>query len=190
VLEKQMSIKRKSSFSGQKMIPVQKLWRWLIISFIGGIIVTVAGAYAVNATTHFVQFPWEKPTPPMITSLLSPNPQINYGNKATVKLTTTVVGTPPYVRDISQIILNDNPKECNLVIELLASDGFNFLPLNAVPENFIVESGYEYNNKMRVYIKDFPPRITYQITLSVYTMEPEIYGGTEKVSCNIIEINY
>jgi hypothetical protein len=186
-----MSNKRKSSPSGGKMIPVQEIWKWIIISFFGGIVVAIAGTYAVNLATHFIQFPWEKPKPPSVTSSFNPNAFINYGNIVTVPLTTKVVPNPSYAREITQIIPNDNPKECDMVLEFVASDGFNFLPLDtSLPENFIVQSGYEYTNKMRVYIRDFPPRITYTLKLSVYTLKPDIYGGTEKVICNTIETNY
>jgi hypothetical protein len=56
------------------------------------------------------------------------------------------------------------------------------------PENFRIEKGYEYQNIMKVYIKDFPPKFSYPLKLSVYTMNPNTFRGTEKISCKVLEV--
>ena len=76
-----------------------------------------------------------------------------------------------------------------MVLEFKASDGFKFLPLSEnLPENFRVEEGYEYQDVMKVYIKDFPPRFSYDLTLSVYTLNPDTFGGTENISTKDLEV--
>jgi hypothetical protein len=59
-----------------------------------------------------------------------------------------------------------------------------------LPENFRVEAGYEYQSKMKVYIKDFPTKFSYTLKLSVYTLDPSSYGGTEKISCKVLDQGY
>ena len=41
---------------------------------------------------------------------------------------------------------------------------------------------------MKVYIKDFPPKFSYDLTLLVYTLDPDIFGGTEDITVRDIKI--
>jgi len=186
-----MSAKHKSQSSVENKTPKQGFWKGFFTGIASGVAVAIIGGLALSFTTHFIKFWWEIPAPPMVTSSLSPYPYVNSGNTVSIPTTTTVIPTIPYIREVTLKIPNDNPKKCDTVLDFLASDGFDFLPLDTnLPEIFTVEKGYEYTNKMRVYIRDFPPRITYQLKLSVYTLKPDIYGGTEKVICNTIATNY
>jgi hypothetical protein len=184
-------IKRDTPDPSEDKTFVKRFRKWLIVTFIGGVVVAVAGYFVIGLASHYIPFPWEKPTPPKVISSPSPNAIVNYGATVDIVITAIPDFKPPYVREISQIIPNDNPRECDVVLDLVASNGFNFMPLNtSLPENIIIQSGYEYQNKMRVYIRGFPPKITYELKLSVYTLKPDIYGGTEEVTCNVIETNY
>ena len=39
-----------------------------------------------------------------------------------------------------------------------------------MPTNFKVEEGFEYHDVMTIAIDDFPPMFSYNLTLSVYTI--------------------
>jgi len=152
-------------------------------------IITVGLALIVNLTWFFILPYLQQPSSPNIISSTNPNPIINSGNTVTVETTTTVVPKPPYVNSIVETITNDNPYKCYMVLQFKASDGFKFLPMSEnPPENFRIEKGYEYQDTMKVYIKDFPPKFSYPLKLSIYTMSPDTYGGTEKISPKVLEM--
>lgn len=135
--------------------------------------------------------PWEQPMEPNITSSPSPNPIVNTDSTQSILITVTPAFKPPYVNDIEVTIQHDNPRTCYMVIEFETSDGFKFLPMSDnLPENFIVEEGYEYKDVMTVYIKDFPPEFDYCLIFSVYTMNPDTFGGTEQISWKVLEMHY
>ena len=128
------------------------------------------------------------PVVPNITSSVSTNPIVNWGGTVTVVIGANPDFKPPYVTDIMVTIPNDNPYKCYMVLEFEASKGFKFLPISdALPENFRVEEGYEYQGVMKVSITDFAPKFHYRLKLSVYTLEPSSYGGTENISWKVLE---
>lgn len=133
--------------------------------------------------------PSEQPIPPSVTSSPSPNPVVNTGSTQSVTITAIGDFKPPYSNNIVITIQNPNHYKCYMVLEFEASDGFKFLPLSEnLPENFRVEEGYEYQDVMKVYIKDFPPGFSYNLPLSVYTLNPDTFGGTENISKKDLEV--
>lgn len=135
--------------------------------------------------------PSEQPTEPNITSSPSPNPIVNTDSTQTVTVTATPDFEPAYANDIEVAVHNDNSRTCYMVIEFKTSEGFRFLPVSDnLPENFIVEGGYEYQDVMTVYIKDFPPEFDYCLIFSVYTMDPDTFRGTEQISWKVLAVQY
>ena len=163
----------------------KKLGKWGI-GAVGVIIISLAW-WGISSL-----LPSEQPIEPTITSSPSPNPIVNTDSTQSILITVTPAFKPPYVNDIEVRIQHDNPRTCYMVIEFETSEGFRFLPMgDNLPENFIVEEGYEYQDVMKVYIKDFPPaEFPYDLTFSVYTMDPNTFGGTEKISWKVLEIHY
>ena len=41
---------------------------------------------------------------------------------------------------------------------------------------------------MKISIEDFPPKFTYYLKFSVYTNEPDEFGGTEEIVMNVLEV--
>lgn len=133
----------------------------------------------------------EQPIEPNITFSPSPNPIVNTDSTQSVRITATPDFKPLYVNDIEVRIQHDNPRTCYMVIEFETSDGFKFLPMSDnLPDNFSVEEGYEYKDVMTVYIKDFPPEFDYCLIFSVYTMNPDTFGGTEQINWKVLEMHY
>lgn len=167
----------------------KKLGKWGIAKTII-IVVSVVGAIIGNLAWHNIlpHLPSEQPIPPSVTSSPSPNPVVNTATTQSITITATPDFKPPYSRDIVETVHNPNSYKCYMVLEFKTSDGFGFLPISSKPENFRIEEGYEYEDVMRVYIKDFPPNFTYNLNLSVYTMNPDTFGGTEKISFEVLEV--
>ena len=133
--------------------------------------------------------PSEQPMSPSVTFSPSPNPVINTGSTQSITITATGDFKPPYSNNIVVTIQNVNSYKCYMVLEFESSDGFSFLPLNdSLPGNFTVEEGYAYKDVMKVYINDFPPKSDYNLKLSVYTMNPNTYGGTEEINWTVLEV--
>ena len=156
---------------------------WIIL---GSVIVAVGGIAVWVGQSQWSSLP--RPVVPNITSSISSGAIVNYGNTASVGITATPDFKPKYIRDFTIRIPNDNPYKCYMVLEFKASEGFRFLPISdAWPDNFRVEDGYKYQGVMKVSITDFAPKFHYEVKLSVYTQEPDTYGGTEKVICNVVD---
>jgi len=73
---------------------------------------------------------------------------INADDTQSIRIEATPNFQPPYSNDMLVTMENINPYECYMVLEFRASDGFKFLPISyTLPQSFIVEEGYEYNQK-------------------------------------------
>lgn len=154
-----------------------------------GAIIAVLLILIGNLIWFYVLPHLQQPSSPNIISFTNPNPIINTGDTASIEITVTPDFKPPYVNFIVVTIQNDNPYKCYMVLEFKSSDGFKFLPVSEnLPENFRIEEGYEYQDLMKVYIKDFPPKFSYPLKLSVYTMDPNAFGGTEEISWKVLEV--
>ncbi len=168
----------------RKKIP-PKLRNWGL-GILGVILASIILFYVIPILPPL---PWNRPMSPSIVSSPSPNPKVNTPTTQSITITVTPDFKPPYSNDIDVTIQNPNPYKCYMVLELKSSNGFNFLPISdSLPENFRVEEGYEYKDVMKVYIKDFPPKFAYNLKLSVYTMTPNTFGGTEKISWKVLEV--
>lgn len=162
----------------------KKLGKWGI-GAVGVIIISLAW-WGISSL-----LPSEQPIEPNITLSPGPKPIVNTDSTQTVRITVIPDFKPPYVKDIPVTIQHDNPRTCYMVIEFETSEGFRFLPMNDnLPENFIVEEGYEYKDVLTVYIKDFPPEFDYCLIFSVYTMNPDTFGGTEQISWKVLAVQY
>lgn len=154
-----------------------------------GAIITIVLGLIGSLTWFFIVPLLEHPIPPSVISSPSSNPIINYGNRADVVISATPDFQPPYVRKFTETITNDNPYKCYMVLEFKASDEFKFLPISeTLPVNFSVEEGYEYQDTLKVSIDDFPSEFTYTIRLSIYTMNPDTYGGTENIGMTVLQV--
>jgi len=164
----------------------KKLGKWGL-----GAIITIVLALIGSLIWFYIlpHLPSEQPMSPSVIFSPSPNPKVNTPTTQSITITATPDFKPPYSNDIDVTIQNPNPYKCYMVLEFKSSDGFNFLPISdSLPENFRVEEGYEYKDVMKVYIKDFPPKFAYNLRLSVYTMTPNTFGGTEKISWKVLEV--
>lgn len=162
----------------------QRLGKWGVRGIVAVVIILIGNLI------WFVILPWlQQPSSPSMVFSPSPNPVIN--TDTIQSITITVVGDlePEYSNNIVATIENLNPYRCYMVIEFKVSDGFKFLPLSEnLPDNFRIEEGYEYQDVLRVYIQDFPPKFSYDLTLPVYTMNYDSYGGTENISMKLLEV--
>ncbi len=155
---------------------------------LGGII-SIALALIASLIWFLILPLLQQPMSPSVTSVPSSNPVVNTGDSLSFPVTAIPDFKPPYINNIVLTIENPNPYKCYMVLELKASDGFKFLPVSEnLPDNFRAEEGYEYQDIMKVYITDFPPRFSYNLTLSVYTLNPDTYGGTENISTKDLEV--
>ncbi len=155
---------------------------------LGGII-TIALALIVLLIWFLILPLLQQPMSPSIISSPGHNPVINTDSTQSIIITVTPDFKPPYSNNIVVTIHNPNPYKCYMVLEFKTSDGFRFLPLSEnIPENFKVEEGYEYQDVLKVYIKDFPPTFSYDLTLSVYTLNPDTFSGTENISTKDLEV--
>jgi hypothetical protein len=122
----------------------KKLGKWgtrAVSAIVIGIIVSLAVWGIVSLLSS------EQPIEPNITSSSDLSPIVNTDSTQTVRITVSIDFKPPYVKDIPVTIQHDNPRTCYMVIEFEASEGFRFLPISDnLPENFIVEEGYEYKD--------------------------------------------
>jgi hypothetical protein len=166
---------------------LRKLGKRGLGAIIIGIIVGISLLFIGPPVSNFLQ----QPTKPSVISSPSPNPVVNTGSTQSITITFTPDFKPPYSNSIMETIQSNDPRKCYMVLEFKASEGFKFLPISdSLPENFRVEEGYEYKDVMKVYIKDFPPKFTYNLKLSVYTMNPNTFGGTEKITWKVLEVRH
>lgn len=178
-----LSEHNKQGKNGRKIPPKLRNWGFGILGVI------LASIILFYITPILPPLPWNRPMSPNIVSSPSPNPVINTPSAQSVTITVTPDFKPPYSNNVGVTIQNPNPYKCYMVLEFKASDGFKFLPLSGnLPENFRVEEGYEYQDVMKVYIKDFPPGFSYDLPLSVYTLNPDTFGGTENISKKDLEV--
>ena len=167
----------------------KKLGKWGFRAA-GAIIILIIGSFAWWGIDSCLLS--EQPIEPNITSSPSPNPIVNTADTQTIVTTVNPDFEPEYANDIEVTVQNDNSRTCYMVIEFRTSEGFRFLPMSDnLPDNFTVEEGYEYQDAMKIYIKDFPPAgFPYELTFSVYTMDFDTYGRTEQISWEILEIQF
>lgn len=164
----------------------RKLGRWGTRAVIGIALSLIASLILV-----FVILPLseESPMPPNVNFSSGANPVINTNDTQSIIITAIPDFKPPYSNDISATIQNPNSYECYMVLELRASDGFKFLSISdTLPQNFSVEDGYEFDDVIKVAISNFPPKFTYNLILTVYTMNPDAFAGTENVTFELLEV--
>jgi hypothetical protein len=131
----------------------------------------------------------QQPMPPSVIPQPGSNPVVNTANTQTITITATPAFKPAYSNDIVETIQNPNDYRCYMVLEFRASDGFKFLPLKGkLPANFKVEEGFEYRDVMTVAIDDFPPMFSYDLTLSLYTVNPDTFAGTEQITAKTLTV--
>jgi hypothetical protein len=152
-------------------------------------IISVALALIGSLIWFYIVPLLQQPMPPSVIPHPGPNPVVNTATTQTVTITVTPAFKPAYSNDIVETIQNPNDYKCYMVLEFRASDGFKFLPLkDKVPTNFKVEEGFEYHDVMTVAIDDFPPMFSYNLTLSVYTMTPGTFAGTEQITAKTLTV--
>jgi len=153
------------------------------------VVISIALALAGSLIWHHIEPHLQEPVLPSVTSYPSSNPVIDTHTTQTITITVNAPFKPAYSNDIVEKIQNQNPYKCYMVLEFRASDGFKFLPLrDDVPDNFKVEEGFEHNDVMTVAIDDFPPMFSYDLTLSVYTMNPDTFAGTEQITAKTLTL--
>jgi hypothetical protein len=163
----------------------KKLLKWFM-----GIVGAVVVALIVVWITTFLQ----KPSSPTIVSLPNLNAIENSPNVSTVQVSAIPYFNPPYYNGVTKKITNPNSTTCDITLECKTADGFlfspmkndNMTPLYNFPFNFQLDGYYEYHDTMIIYIKDFPAKMFYDITFSVYTNNPDTYRGKEDVTCKVI----
>ncbi len=154
---------------------------------ISGILIALIGSLIWFYILPLLQQPIE----PKIISTPNPNPIINTTTSADVKVTLTLLFIPPYQNDIVVTIPNDNLKKCNMVLEFKTTYGFKFLPISgSLPQDVVVAKGYEYQDTMKVAINNFLPKFSQTLVLSVYTLDPNIYKGTENITYEVLAISF
>jgi len=153
------------------------------------VIISIALALISSLIFFYIVPHLQHSVPPSITPYPGSNPVINTHTTQTITMTVKAAIEPAYSNDIVETIQNQNPYECYMVIEFKASDGFKFLPLkDKVPANFKIEEGFEYHDVMIVAIDDFPPMFSYNLRLSVYTMNPDTFAGTEQITAKTLTV--
>jgi len=160
-----------------------------VLSAIGAIVLAIFCVFLGQyLATHHLLSPHPKTS--NIISSPNPNPVWNTGSTQSVTIIVTPYFNPPYVRSYTETIPNDNSYKCYMVVQFEASKGFDFMPIEkgGLPDNFSLEAGYEFTNTMKIYIQDFPPDFSYPITLSVYTLAPNTYAGTENITYTVLQV--
>jgi hypothetical protein len=168
----------------------------LMIGILTGVIVAIIVVFAVEPTRDFVFNLFNKPENPEVISLPNGNAIENSDALLTVHVVATPDFNPPYYVGVSKRIINPNSYTCDMTIKFTTSEGFLFSPTQNVhmiqfyeiPSNFELDDNFEYSNTMIVNIKDFPAGFPYDITFSVYTMNPDVYRDTEDVTYEVIAV--
>jgi hypothetical protein len=120
------------------------------------ILISFSPLYAKQIYTSY------KPIEPNITISTGQNPIINYGNTSGFGI--TVQAELPFAYQNYYNLHgfpNDNDYNCDIIIDLELTNGFLFLPIKDTPPNYVrIESGYIYQNKMRIFLSNIAPSFT------------------------------
>lgn len=165
---------------------LKKSAKWVAVIIATAIITTIVTSY-LRPVLPFL--PSEQPLMPNITSSPSINPIWNTADTQSVTVTATPDFQPPYSNTITVTIPNPNSYKCYMVLEFEASAGFHFLPISdSLPPNVTIGEGYQYEDVMKVYIKDLAPKFLLNLNLPVYTMNPSTFSGTEQITSKILAV--